>query len=252
MYRSHPIVHGWCQVPDCGGTFVPAFGLQSIRMMLVIAAELGYEVFMLDISNGISERRLGGRRLVQDGPRLRNCRQVRRISGHEISRRVCTVSGRARRDDLARWTIYPPKSGAVLSRQTRSFTNSKVTLASLFLRCTWTTLFLLSRNERVLNKLKKQVTDRFEMTDTGDVSRVLGMNITRNREKATIPIDQKYYTEDVVERFCMKDCNPAFTSGAGPKLSLNQPENILLGEESKRQNQSIVGAAMYLEQVSTP
>lgn len=48
----------------------------------------------------------------------------------------------------------------------------------------------------------------------------------------------------------MKGCNPAFTLGAGPKLSLNQPENILLGEESKRLCQSIVSAAMYLEQVS--
>ena len=45
----------------------------------------------------------------------------------------------------------------------------------------------------------------------------------------------------------MKDFNPAFTLGAGPDRSLNQPENNLLDEEGKRRYQSIVGAAMYLE-----
>ena len=31
--------------------------------------------------------------------------------------------------------------------------------------------------------------DRFEMMDMGDVSRVLGMNVSRDREKGTITID---------------------------------------------------------------
>ena len=48
----------------------------------------------------------------------------------------------------------------------------------------------------------------------------------------------------------MKDCNPAFAPEAGPELSLNQPEKNLLDEEGKRRHQSIVGATMYLAQVS--
>ena len=44
----------------------------------------------------------------------------------------------------------------------------------------------------------------------------------------------------------MKDFNPAFTLGAGPDRSLNQPENNLLDEEVKRRYQSIVGATIYL------
>ena len=86
--------------------------------------------------------------------------------------------------------------------------------------------------------------DRFEMTDMVDVSRVLGMNVSRDREKETITIDQKDYTEDIVERFGMKDCNPAFTPAAEPERSLNQPEKNLLDEEGKRWYQSTVGATM--------
>ena len=70
----------------------------------------------------------------------------------------------------------------------------------------------------MLKNVKKHLNDRFETTDIGDVSRVLSMNVTRGREKRTIVIDQKNYTEDVVERFGMKDCNSAFTPGAEPEL----------------------------------
>ena len=103
-----------------------------------------------------------------------------------------------------------------------------------------TEVLLLGGNKQLLNKLMKQLMDRFEMTDMGDVSRVLGMNATRDREQGTTTTDEKDNTEDVVERFGMKDCNPAFTPGAGPELSLNQPENDLLGEEGKQRYLSLI------------
>ena len=46
----------------------------------------------------------------------------------------------------------------------------------------------------------------------------------------------------------MNDCTPALT--LGPERSFNQPEKNLLNEEGKRLHQSIVGAIMYLAQVS--
>ena len=82
-------------------------------------------------------------------------------------------------------------------------------------------VLLLGENTQLLNKRKKKLMDRFEMTGMGDVSRVLGMNVTRYCKKGTITIDQKDYAEEIVKRICMKGCNLAFTRGAGPELSLN-------------------------------
>ena len=59
------------------------------------------------------------------------------------------------------------------------------------------------------------------MVVTGDVSRVLGMNVNRDREKGKITAEHKYYTEDIVQRFGMKDCSVAFTRRTGRELSLN-------------------------------
>ena len=75
--------------------------------------------------------------------------------------------------------------------------------------------------------------DRFEMTDLGDVSKVLGMNVIRVRENGTITIDQKDYTEAILERSGMTNCNFAFTPGVGPEISLDQPADGLLGEHKK-------------------
>ena len=75
------------------------------------------------------------------------------------------------------------------------------------------------------------------------------MNITGDGEEGTITINQKDCTEDIDQRYGMRGCNPAYTPGVGPELSLYQPEENLLSEESKRRYQSITGAAMYLVRV---
>ena len=51
LFKSRLVVLGWPQVPriNCDGTFASVCRLQSIRMMLTIAAELDYEVLMLDV-----------------------------------------------------------------------------------------------------------------------------------------------------------------------------------------------------------
>ena len=64
-------------------------------------------------------------------------------------------------------------------------------------------IFLLGNNKQLLGKLKKQLLDRCEMTDFGDVSKVLGMNVIRDQENGTIMIDQKDYTEAFFERYGM-------------------------------------------------
>ena len=62
-------------------------------------------------------------------------------------------------------------------------------------------------------------------------------------------INQKDYTEDIVQSYGMRGYNPAYISGVGPELTLDRPEENLLNEEGKRRYQIITGAAMYLAQV---
>ena len=51
MHKVRLVAKGWNQVPgrDHGGTFAPVSRLQSIRMVLAIAAEMNWEVVQLDV-----------------------------------------------------------------------------------------------------------------------------------------------------------------------------------------------------------
>ena len=109
---------------------------------------------------------------------------------------------------------------------------------------------LLGKNKQLLGKLKKKLMDRFEMTDLGDVSKVLDMNVNRDRQNWTITIDQKYYTENILKRYGATNCNVVFTPGVGPEISLDQPADRLLDEQVKHRYQSTAGALIYLAQVS--
>ena len=75
--------------------------------------------------------------------------------------------------------------------------------------------------------------NRFLMADMGNVSLVLGMGVTRDREKGTVTITQEKYAKSLLERYGMASCNSMYTPGAGKELSLNQPEDRLLAREEK-------------------
>ena len=69
-------------------------------------------------------------------------------------------------------------------------------------------LLHLGGNTPLLKDLKIQLMDRFAMTDMGDVSMVLGMQITRDREAKTLTTSQDHYANSVLARFIMGEYNP--------------------------------------------
>ena len=50
------------------------------------------------------------------------------------------------------------------------------------------------------------------MTDMGDMSRVRGMNVSRDREVGAITTNQKDCTENMVQLYGMRACNLEYTT----------------------------------------
>ena len=59
-------------------------------------------------------------------------------------------------------------------------------------------VLLLEKYILVLTRIKQKLVSRFSMTDMGDVSLVLGMDVTRDREKGTVTINQEKYTKSLL------------------------------------------------------
>lgn len=58
----------------------------------------------------------------------------------------------------------------------------------------------LGAGKAVIEMFKAKLMEPFEMMDVGDVSLVLGMQITRDREKEILPISQTTHTEALSEK----------------------------------------------------
>ena len=65
---------------------------------------------------------------------------------------------------------------------------------------------------------KQKLMSRFKTTDMGNVSLVLGMQFTRDREKGILTITRKNYTKFMLEKFGMSACTPLSTPGLGLSL----------------------------------
>ena len=108
---------------------------------------------------------------------------------------------------------------------------------------------LITRKDPTLVEQKqKELKERFEMTDMGEVSRILGMEVARDYDEGKLAMTQTVYVDNILERFGMQDANAAHTPGCGPELSAEQPEDKLLEAEATKLYQSITGSLLYLAQ----
>ena len=69
------------------------------------------------------------------------------------------------------------------------------------------------KDPTLVEQKKKKLKERFEMTDMGEVSCILGMEVTRDYDEGTLAITQTAYVDNILERFGMQDANAAQDTG---------------------------------------
>ena len=106
-------------------------------------------------------------------------------------------------------------------------------------------ILITGGDQQLVDQKKKELTDRFEMTDMGEVKRILGIDVQRDYEQGTLAISQEHYVNTLLERFGM---NPVSTPGYGAEISTNQPQDQILGSTDKKIYQSMTGSILYLAQ----
>ena len=111
-------------------------------------------------------------------------------------------------------------------------------------------LLVIGSNIRVIETIKKKLKYNFQMSDLGDVSLVLGMQVTRDRKKGMPTISQEDYTKSILARFGMENCKPSSIPGTGSEPSTEQPAETLLNTEQILRYQAITGSVMYLAQIT--
>ncbi|KAK8571246.1 hypothetical protein V6N13_103375 [Hibiscus sabdariffa] len=102
-------------------------------------------------------------------------------------------------------------------------------------------MIFTGNNPGMFHDFKKAMTKEFEMTDIGEMSYFLGVEVKQTEEG--IFLSQKKYAKQILNKFRMKDCKPVATPAeTGMKLSVDstrEPMNPTLFK-------SIVGSLRYL------
>jgi hypothetical protein len=70
---------------------------------------------------------------------------------------------------------------------------------------------LLGDSSKEISQIKLVLSNRFEMTDLGEIESYLGVQITRDHSHKTLEIDQSRYVHEIIDHFGMADSNPTCT-----------------------------------------
>jgi Reverse transcriptase (RNA-dependent DNA polymerase) len=105
--------------------------------------------------------------------------------------------------------------------------------------------------------LKKKFLNRFKSTDKGEAVHLLGMRITRDREKKSIVLDQEVYVTKKLEEFNMTEAATVSTPAVpGQNLSRLDDDQQSNFEETKPVNSKLylqlVGALLYAAITTRP
>lgn len=105
------------------------------------------------------------------------------------------------------------------------------------------------------DQLKSTLTKNFKMKDLGNASNILGIRIDYDQRNGVIKLDQRKYTEAILRRFKMFDCDPVKLP-KDPSQRLTNEMSPKSDDEIQRMKnvpyQEAVGSVLYLQQCTRP
>ena len=115
-------------------------------------------------------------------------------------------------------------------------------------------LLLFASNKALMMKMKSELQSIFEITDLGEPTRIVGIEIDRDRTKNTITISQKQYLQMILEKEGMENANPVGMP-MDPGIQLNPSERESEGsyeEYGSKSFTSLIGSLMFLAVATRP
>src|SRR5882724_3739303 len=107
-------------------------------------------------------------------------------------------------------------------------------------------LFATSKEE--MTQLKRELKNHFTMTDLGEMKKILGIQVIRDRKAGTLKIAQSAYIDKILARFNMTDANPVATP-LPKNIKLNDIKEALPKDQTVNTNvpyTKAVGSLMYV------
>lgn len=255
-YKARLVAQGFSQKPgiDFTETFAPVAKTDSIRLLLAFAAANNYEIHQVDVKsaflNGKLEETIYMRQpkgFVAKGKEDWVWQLCQTLYGLRQSGRVWYQK---LRDALLELGFKPSAADPCVFIRSRDGN-----LSIIFTHVDDLGLICNSVNEVV--QLKGELAKYFPISDLGEAHHLLGIKITRDRDKCTIALSQERYILDLLRKYGYENLNPVRTPlETSTRLSKSMPPSTASDKIQQEYRdfpyQSIVGSLMHAAVMTRP
>ena len=96
-----------------------------------------------------------------------------------------------------------------------------------------------------IKRIKRQLRNRFQMSDLGPCTYYLGMLIQRDRQNRILRLSQEAYIDKVISQFGMENCKPVSTP-METSPSVDNQASYVCPPSDRIEYQRVVGSSMYI------
>lgn len=254
-YKGRVVAKGYSQKEgiDYHEVFSPVVKHTSIRIMLSIVVNRDYELEQMDVKtaflHGSLEERIFMEQpegFIKKGDENKVCLLRKSLYGLKQSPRQWNK----RFDSFMREQGFERSS-----RDACVYLRNVETEKAIYLLLYVDDMLIASGNKAEIKQVKECLSREFEMKDLGKASRILGMDIIRNREEGWLILSQENYLEKVLRNFKMGEARPVVTPTASHVKLRSLFKEEKLEEATFMENipySSAVGSLMYAMVRSRP
>lgn len=237
-YKARLVAKGYSQKKnyDYTETYAPVARITTFRIMLSIANQFKYTIHQMDVKTAFLNGNL--KEVIymyqpegfEEGDRNMVCRLQKSLYGLKQAPRswneafnsfVLSLGFKRSNYDCC---LYWKRTGGVV----------------VYLLLYVDDILLMTNNLEEIQLIKNQLSERFEMTDMGEVKQFLGIKVERYENQ--IKISQPKYIDGMLKRFGMEECRPTSTP-MEPKPQFEHEGNI---ELTKQPYKELIGCLSYL------
>jgi hypothetical protein len=231
-YKARFVARGFSQFEgvDYDETFAPVVRYTSIRVVISIAAEMGWKIHQMDVKTAFLNGLIEEEAYIEHGRESHVCRLKKAL--YEMKQ--------APRAWYSRIDAYLQQLGFEKSEVDPNLYFIMVGEDPLILLLYVDDLFI-TRVERLISSYKKSLASKFKMTDIGLMHYFLGLEVWQ--EPGHIFLGQGKYVCDILSRFQMGDSRPMTTPMITNWKKLHASKSHLVDSTLYRQ---LIGSLMYL------
>ena len=239
-YKARLVAKGYSQQHgiDYSEVFAPVARLDTVRLVVSLVAKKQWQIYQLDVKSAFLHGKLSEDVFVEQPPGYVVKGEEQKL--YKLKKALYGLK-QAPRAWYSLIESYFMKEGFQKCPYEHTLFLKKSERGILIVCLYVDDLIFSGNDESMFSKFKQSMMAEFDMTDLGRMRYFLGIEVHQKGDG--IFLSQRKYTQEVLERFGMEDCNPVHNPIV-PGLKMVRDENGVKVDGTMYKQ--IVGSLMYL------